>query len=274
MDIVKTIQQRKSTRTYTTESIKPSDKEQLVEFINAHKTGLPGESVDFVLIEKSESEVPMKLPYGLIRNNKSYIFGATGATALARVNYGYMLEQIVLKATELNMGTCWVGMFDRDYFSDIQVENGLVIPAILVIGYAHDKIPMKEKLIRKTVNADKRKPWETLFFDYELGTPLKPDQIKSYVEVLEMTRLAPSSGNTQPWRIFYNSVHNEFHFFKKITNPAYEAKGMHDIDLGIAMSHFELVANKNGLKGSWENYNPDKIKIPDNLHYMSSWKCK
>jgi len=274
MDIVKAIQQRKSTRTYTTESIKPSDREQLVEFINAHKTELPGESVDFVLIEISESEVPMKLPYGLIRNNKSYIFGATGTTALARVNYGYMLEQIVLKATELNMGTCWVGMFDRDYFSDIQVEDGLVIPAILVIGYAHDKIPMKEKLIRKTVNADKRKPWETLFFDYESGAPLKPDQIKSYTEVLEMTRLAPSSGNTQPWRIFYSPVHNEFHFFKKITNPAYESKGMHDIDLGIAMSHFELVAGKNGLKGSWEIYNPDEIKIPDDLHYMSSWKCK
>lgn len=113
MDIVKSIKQRKSTRTYTTESIKSSDRDKLTEFINEHKVGLFGDSVDFVLIEKSESEVPMKLPYGLIQNNKSYIFGSTVQTAMARVNYGYMLEKIVLKATELGMGTCWVGKIGR-----------------------------------------------------------------------------------------------------------------------------------------------------------------
>jgi hypothetical protein len=123
------------------------------------------------------------------------------------------------------------------------------------------------------VNADKRKPWETLFFNYETGKSLNPESIQAYVETLQMTRLAPSSGNTQPWRIFYSTITNEFHFYKKPTNKSYESKGMHDIDMGIAMSHFELVSAKNGLNGSWFIYPTEQMKLVDDSHYIISWKC-
>jgi nitroreductase len=274
MDIIHSIRQRRSCRTFTTESLKSSDKKKLDEFINANKTGINSETIDFILFEKSDSEVPMKIPYGLIRNNKSYIFGKTNSTPLSRTNYGYLLEKIVLKATELKLGTCWVGLFDKEYFSDVEVENDQSIPAVLVIGYANEKIPVKEKLIRKMVKADKRKSWETLFFNYENGNILNAENIQPYVETLEMTRLAPSSGNTQPWRIFFSTSSKEFHFFKKITNPAYESKGMHDIDMGIAMSHFELVSIKNGLKGTWLQHKLEEIKPNGELKYVISWKCE
>ena len=273
MELIDSIKQRKSCRTYTTESLKTSDRMQIEKIITSIKTGINGETVHFNLFEKKETEEPMKIPYGLIRNNKTYIFGATHPTAISRTNYGYLLEKIVLKATELELGTCWVGLFDKEYFSEVQVEKDAEIPAVLVIGYAKEKIPVKEKLIRKMVKADQRKPWETLFFDYESTDVLNPETVQAYVETLEMTRLAPSSGNTQPWRIFYSTTTNEFHFFKKITNPAYEAKGMHDIDMGIAMSHFELVTTKNGLKGTWLQHKPEEIKPNGELHYVISWKC-
>ena len=274
MDIENLIQQRKSCRTYTSESLKPTDKKALKEFISSHKTGINNESVDFILLEKSETEIPMKIPYGLIRGNKTYILGKTLPTPMARTNYGYLLEKIVLKATELGLGTCWVGLFDKEYFNDIQVESNLHIPSILVIGYSIEKMPIKERLIRKAVNADKRKPWETLFFNYETGKALNPESISAYVEPLKMARLAPSSGNTQPWRVFYSSGTNEFHFMKKVSNPSYEAKGMHDIDMGIAMSHFELMATQKGLSGSWQIHDVTTINQIDDLQYIISWKCE
>lgn len=273
MDIIKSIQHRKSSRTFTTESLRHSERKILEEFISSNNKGINGESIDFILLEKNDTDVPMKIPYGLIRNNKTYIFGKTNPTPLSRTNYGYLLEKIVLKATELKLGTCWVGMFDREYFNDIQIENNLIIPSILVIGYANEKMPVKEKIIRKAVNADKRKSWETLFFNYETAEVLKTEDVEFYVESLSMTRLAPSSGNSQPWRIFYSSETNEYHFFKKITNQAYETKGMHDIDMGIAMSHFELVSYKNGLKGTWIQHPTEYIKSIDDLHYIITWKC-
>lgn len=273
MDIINSIKQRRSCRTFTNESLNTSDREELQEFIDNHKIGINGVSIEFMLVEKNATEIPMKIPYGLIRGNKTYILGKTNPTPLAKTNYGYMLEKIVLKATEMNLGTCWVGLFDKEYFNDIELENTLDIPSILVIGYANEKIPFKEKLIRKAVNADKRKPWETLFFNYETSDSLNPQSILPYVETLEMTRLAPSSGNTQPWRIFYSTATNEFHFYKKPTNKSYESKGMHDIDMGIAMSHFELVSTKNGLKGSWMIHSTEKMKQVDESHYIFSWKC-
>ena len=273
MDVINLIQKRRSCRTFTTGGLKPIDRKKLEEYISSNKSGINGESIDFILLEKSESDVPMKIPYGLIRNNRTYVFGKINSTPLSRTNYGYLLEKIVLKVTELKLGSCWVGMFDREYFNDIQIENNLVIPSILVIGYANEKMPVKERLIRKAVNADKRKLWETLFFNYETCQVLKIENVEPYVETLSMTRLAPSSGNTQPWRIYYSSLANEFHFFKKITNQAYESKGMHDIDMGIAMCHFELVSDKNGLKGKWLQYDSKDIKTIDDLHYIISWKC-
>ena len=146
MDILNSIQQRRSCRTYTDEGLKSSDHKELQQFIDSHKTGINGESIDFIIIEKNDTEVPMKIPYGLITGNKTYILGKTLTTPLARTNYGYMLEKIVLKATEMKLGTCWVGLFDKEYFNDIELESNLDIPSILVIGYAKEKIPLKELL--------------------------------------------------------------------------------------------------------------------------------
>ncbi|NDP21580.1 MAG: hypothetical protein GZ091_10955 [Paludibacter sp.] len=273
MDIIKSIQQRKSCRTFTSESLKPSDRKKLEEYINSNKTGIKNEVIDFTLVEKKETDKPMKLTYGLIKGNKTYILGKTASTASARVNYGYLLEKIVLKATDLKLASCWIGMFDKEYFNDIQIENEQIIPGILTVGYSTGKKSTIESLARKAVKADKRKPWDQLFFNYETNAILESEIIKPYIESLEMTRLAPSSGNTQPWRIFYESAANEFHFFKKITNQNYESKGMHDIDMGIAMCHFELVSDKNDLKGNWIKNDASSIKSINDLQYINTWKC-
>ena len=46
---------------------------------------------------------------------------------------------------------------------------------------------------------------------------------------------------------------------------------MQRVDMGIAMSHFELTANELGLKGTWVIQEP-KIEKPDRLtEYTVSW---
>lgn len=272
MDSIKSIVQRRSCRSYTHESLKKSDYIELEKFISLNNIGIDGSSLNLSIFEKKNATEKMKIPYGLISGHKTYVFGKTDSKPMDRINYGYMLEKVVLKATQMQLGTCWVGMFDKEYFNDIEVESDLIIPSIVVIGYVVEKMPLKEKLIRKAVNADKRKPWESLFFNYETNEALKNSDVDAYVETISMTRLAPSSGNSQPWRIFYSNTTNEFHFFKKIINPSYEAKGMHDIDMGIAMSHFELVSKQNYLSGSWANL-ISEIKSIEDLHYIMSWKC-
>jgi nitroreductase len=107
-----------------------------------------------------------------------------------------------------------------------------------------------------------------------LKTPLTSDYVKKYSDSLEMVRLAPSSGNTQPWRMFFNETLNEFHFYKKAISKRYELRGLHDIDMGIAMSHFELTSLQNGLSGSWLKHTKESINLIDDLQYIITWKCE
>ncbi len=88
-----------------------------------------------------------------------------------------------------------------------------------------------------------------------------------------MVRLAPSSGNTQPWRVFFDETANEFHFYKKPVSKRYEAKGLHEIDIGIAMSHFELASMYNGLSGGWIKHAEESVEAMDDFRYIATWKC-
>jgi nitroreductase len=107
-----------------------------------------------------------------------------------------------------------------------------------------------------------------------LKTPLTPEYAKKYSDSLEMVRLAPSSGNTQPWRVFFNDSANEFHFFKKMKNKRYELRGLHDIDMGIALSHFELTSLQNGLSGRWIKQTKENVNSIEDLQYIMTWKCE
>jgi nitroreductase len=274
MDIIETIKKRKSCRTFSQETLNAADKKTLEDFIKANNSSLNHETVNFVIIEKAIEDKKMKLDYGLIRGHNTYVLGKTRSSQASRVNYGYLMEKLVLKAAEINVSTCWIGYFDIDYFNELSVEDGYEIPGIIIIGYAKEKPNLQDKFARLTVSASKRSTWDKLFFNYKSKTPLAPDNIKSYADSLEMLRLAPSSGNTQPWRIFFEETGKEFHFFKKAISKRYETKGLHDIDMGIALAHFELTSLHKGLSGSWTDRSKENKPQVEGLQYIMTWKCK
>jgi hypothetical protein len=274
MNIIETIKRRISTRTFNQVTLKPADKKELESFIIVNSKGLGNEVVFFRIIEKVDADKQMKLDYGMIKGHNTYILGTSQSTVASRVNYGYLMEKVVLKATEMNMATCWVGYFDLTYFNEVHIEDGFEIPSIVIIGYSEDKQPYLDNFVRFTVSATKRNGWDKLFFNYRLKTPINSEYVKKYCDSLEMVRLAPSSGNTQPWRVFFDEASNEFHFFKKSISKRYELRGLHDIDMGIAMSHFELMSLQNGLSGSWLKHAKENVNSIDDLQYIMTWECE
>jgi hypothetical protein len=84
--------------------------------------------------------------------------------------------------------------------------------------------------------------------------------------------MAPSASNKQPWRIIKGKDQNAFHFYLKRT-PGYENIikdiKLQNVDMGIAMCHFELSAEELGLKGDWSVTDP-QIK-PNGMEYIVSW---
>ena len=259
------IRSRKSSRTYTDRILEPEVKVRLLDTLSVHSTGLFGESLRLELVERQPGEErKMKFDYGYITNHHAYLLGKTKNSPDARMSYGYLMEKMVLEATRLGLSSCWMGYFDPDFFTEIHLSQDEIIPAIVIVGYAVEKQPVKERMIRIAIKASQRKSWDNLFFLGDNKAPLTPETAGQYAEVLEMTRLAPSSGNTQPWRIIREKQSDTFHFYKKVINSSYEERGMHDVDLGICMSHFEIACHHLSLLGKWEKRNPG----------LSAWEYK
>lgn len=269
-NIVETIQKRHSTRVYKAVTLSSRLREQLLTVLKTNNEGLSGEKIDIKLIEKNpEKDGRMKLDYGMIKNHSTYIMGMIKDSVQSRLNYGFALEKIVLKITEMGLDTCWVGYFDHQYFSEFSSGDGLYIPAMVIIGEADDHLSFTDRLMRTLVKSKHRNEWNQLFFN-EKNEELTQEEAGEYVGALEMLRLAPSAGNLQPWRVVFEQEERIFHFYKAVRSERYEAAGLHDIDLGIALAHFDIVNKINKLSGSWElRSNQEK----NNWNYVLSWKC-
>jgi hypothetical protein len=113
------------------------------------------------------------------------------------------------------------------------------------------------------------KEWDGLFFENDAKTPLSKNISQEYIQALDMLRLAPSAGNTQPWRVLYNRNADTFHFFKIPVSKRYENDGLHDIDMGIALSHFNIALQISEVAGKW--HFEDITNVEKNWKYMISW---
>jgi nitroreductase len=270
LKITEIIRRRHSCRNYSDEKINDEIFVQVEDYCKQFNKGLFDENVQFQLIHRLKSG--LSLDYGIIQNHHNYIIGMIKNAPFAKISYGYLLEQIVLKLTGYGLATCWVGYFDSGFFNDFDLNDGeYILPAIVVTGYSSDKLSFIDKLTRLSSNSSKRQSWETLFYYNNFQIPLTPEIAGKYAESIEMLRLSPSSGNTQPWRVVKERDKNVFHFYKKIISTKYEKKGLHDIDMGICMSHFELTSKENGFSGKWERSDPKIPGLPEKTEYVITW---
>jgi len=267
------IEKRVSCRTYRDQLLTTHDKQQLLDFCKVMNKGLAGEKIAYSLAEFSVEELKEKkiAGYILFKNARSFIVGVIDKSEFHHTSYGYVMEHVVLKATEIGLGTCWAGYFDPYLIKDVQVARTQFVPAICLVGYAAERKTIKDKIARFALRASKRQAWDKLFFLNDFNTVLTKESAMQYAEPLELLRRAPSAGNTQPWRIVKENDRPVFHFFKKAVKKRYEQRKLHDIDIGIAMCHFELGAALKGLRGRWGRLEYKVADLPEGTSYMISW---
>jgi hypothetical protein len=218
------------------------------------------------------SELKSLGTYGVIKGARQFVVGAVVDQPKAMEDYGYSMEKNILTATSLGLGTCWLGgTFNRTGFGKkLNLVEGELLPVVTPVGYSSDRRSLIERVFRFSAGSDKRKPWEELFYEGSIETPLTKDRAGNYTTPLECVRIGPSASNKQPWRIIKD--HDNYHFYIKRT-PGYDrAFGpirMQSIDMGIAMCHFELSSREMGLDGLWKVKDP-QIKSGD-MEYLVSW---
>jgi nitroreductase len=272
------IRQRKSVRSYSNTPIEEEKKKALVNFLSANTTGPLGTQARFTFVNAApEDREALKglITYGMIKNPMGFIIGAVCNAPHNLEDFGYLMEKDILMATDLGFGTCWLGgTYNSSGFSrKIALQDNEVIPAVTSVGYAIQKLSSMDSLIRISAGANRRKPWSALFF--QDNKPLSTGEAGSYATPLEMLRLAPSANNFQPWRIMKTVNTNTYHFYLKRTpfvKQLMAAKAdLQRVDIGIAMCHFELAAEEEGLKGTWTVKDPRLGGIAGKLNYIATW---
>lgn len=216
--------------------------------------------------------------YGFINGANGFVVGALGAGKQNLEEYGYRMEQIVLSATDMGLGTCWLGgTFTKSTFArKIALKGAESMPAILAFGLIDDETQARSGALRLRVGGDKRLSWQTLFYEEGFDSLLSREKAGEYEPALEMVRIAPSASNKQPWRIVQTD--QGFHFFlqrtkgyRSIMTRLVNIDDMQRLDMGIAMCHFELTAHQLGLKGLW-GLQDHKVELPDDLtEYTITW---
>jgi nitroreductase len=265
--IAELVERRFSCRTYADRPMAAETQERLRDRMTSLNEGPFGTPLRFELVAATEEDRAALRglgTYGFIRGASGFIVGAARRGAKDLEDYGYAMEALILAATDLDLGTCWLGgTFTRSSFSrKIQASGDEHVPAVAAVGDVADPEQARRGLLRRVTKAESRLPWERLFFDQTFGTPLTRGRAEGFAQVLDLVRLAPSGSNKQPWRVVKDGT--TWHFCLERT-PGYGGslatrllggKGaafpdIQRMDLGIAMCHFDLALREMDMTGKW-----------------------
>jgi nitroreductase len=270
------IRKRVSCRTYADKPVEEKVVQEFTALVEAEHIGPFGNKPRFQLInlDMTSPDKWRKLgTYGVIKNARLFLVGTIAQGPMAIEDYGYCKEALILQATALGLGTCWLaGTFRASGFAEaVNLQEGEVLPTVSPVGYPADQKSFTERMFRLMAGSDHRVAWPTIFFDGDFSTPLSQKQAGKYADVLENVRLAPSASNKQPWRVLRETNSNNFHFYlERAFGYKLREIPIQDIDIGIAMCHFELTARELGIQGKW--LVDDNAPKSDSFDYIVSWR--
>ncbi len=274
------MRQRFSCRTYLDKPIEPAKQQALEKYLVGCTVGPFGASNRFKLAAATEQDRRALRglgTYGFIKGAAGFVIGAVKQGHKNLEDFGYLMEQIILFATDIGLGTCWLGgTFSKGSFAHkMALDTDELVPAVATVGYISGQPRMVDSLIRRGARSDSRYGWERLFFDKQFGEPLEQKRAGEYAVPLEMVRLGPSASNRQPWRMIREG--SLWHFYLRRSRGYGQglsgklmAADLQRVDMGIAMCHFELAARELGLQGQWVIQEPC-IEKPELTEYSVTW---
>jgi nitroreductase len=143
-------------------------------------------------------------------------------------NVGFMLQQMDLIFSTMGIGSCWQGI----PIPTKEVLNSSDLKFIILMAFGKSSEP----LYRENTSEFKRNPLK------------KITNIKDMDELLEPVRLAPSATNSQTW--FFKGNNNIIKAYSVKPNflKAIVVNKYIPIDMGIALYHLKVAAEKSGNK--------------------------
>lgn len=266
MKIYDAIKRRRSVRTYPGSELSDSSLDELRELLNEDRNFQPGVDTGAHLIENGqgfqESLSGVIADYGKVRA-PHYIVLTAEEKEGGFVEVGYRYEFVVLFLTAKGIGTCWIGKG----FGSEELKGYVDLPAnqtpraLIACGPVEaSKMERIEEPNRKGLG----------YFLVE-G---KPDELDDKsLDVVDNLRSAPSSINSQPWRVlidgrfFHLYISSRNYLARKLVKSLSE---MNRIDAGIGLAHLEVAGRHQW--GEVEIIKKDHPPEKSGLKYVGSLK--
>jgi len=152
MTILEIVRQRYSCRAYQQKSVEPEKLQTILEAARLAPSARNFQDWRFVVVTESQAKRRVAET-----TNRPDLFGKAGAIIVACSNSDYVmrcgqaigpidvsiaLEHICLQATELGLGTCWIGSFDPDKVRQILgIPDDIAVIELMTVGYPADSKP-------------------------------------------------------------------------------------------------------------------------------------
>lgn len=228
ISIHEAIAQRHSVRAYHERALEPDVRASLQQLIDECNAA-GGLHIQLVCNESQAFDC-FWAHYGKFSGVTSYLAMA-GPVAAPDLDerLGYYGEKIVLRAQQMGLNTCWVGLSYKKVAGAYTIGPGEKLRLLIAIGYGKDPAGRAHK---------RKRPDQVMRLPQGMDTP--PDW---FLKGIDAALLAPTAVNQQQFRF---TLHPDGH-----TVSAKAGMGFYShVDLGIVRLHFEIGAGTDRF--SWE----------------------
>lgn len=179
----------------------------------------------------------------MIKSPHYIIINRNDDSAKSKILQSYYTESLITKLHEIDIATCWVGLFNvtedtkRKVF-DMYANN---LDYILAIGYEKPSNPFDLD------QYSERKAVEEVVFDGSFNNPVSIETLENLGldDVFYYARFAPSTSNIQPWRFVIKGNYVYLYIEDNNGNPSY-------VDAGIMMYYLRSMLLMRNDKNMWE----------------------
>jgi nitroreductase len=271
MNYKDTIASIKSIRDYKKEEVSLQKLDQLKDYFDKGKRLIEDINIEILLKNKSDVYEQLKDSAGyndLMIEAPHYMIFLSEEKDHYIENTGYAAEDIMLKAWELGIGSCWITFKDgEDLKKKLNIESDKKVTALISLGFDDNK----NKVIYETVyehnpsktevkiiedNVSDRLGLREVVFMKKWGENVDTDELTNMglLEAFVSARRAPSTKNRQPWRFIVDGGTIVLALRSDSYADVYEEK----IDTGVIMLYFEAIIDSTLFDMKWNLGNTEK----------------
>jgi hypothetical protein len=256
-NLYRSILNRRSIRRYDRTALDTATIDQVQQIIDSveplvHENQFDVRYHDGMLIDKDF--IASMGAYGYIVTPPHALAPYISGNQYPLIDLGYRVEQIVVRLTCLDIGTCYIGTLYREEANRerLNLPTDSRCGALLVFGYPASSTTGRalNSLMRSVPRGNTRLPMNHLFFQESFDHPTDPPTDLS--PILTAARFSPSAVNAQPWRFLWRD--GKLHLFVNRYNPKYgrgPGQAYRFYDGGICMANIKLALNALELDGKW-----------------------